>query len=113
VTNGRDSDRYGMRNPSAQPDEASGYVAPHRGSTVLTLGILGVVGVCFICGIIAWVMGNEDLRAMREGRMDRAGEPMTSAGRICGMISTILLIVALVIGLIFLTAGGLAMSTSN
>ncbi|MHC4604678.1 MAG: hypothetical protein ACYS6W_15275, partial [Planctomycetota bacterium] len=42
---------------------------PHRGSVVLVLGILGLV-VCFICGIIAWVMGNNDLRQIDTGIMD-------------------------------------------
>jgi hypothetical protein len=84
-----------------------GYVAPHRGAAVLVLGICGLV-VCFICGIIAWSMGNTDLRAMREGRMDRSGEGMTNAGRICGMISTILACAGAVIVLIVLATGGFA-----
>jgi hypothetical protein len=76
------------------------YLAPHRGGAVLTLGILGLC-VCLICGIIAWVMGSGDLRAMREGRMDRSGESMTSAGRICGIISVILHGIGIIIWIIF------------
>ena len=34
---------------------------PHRGAAVLVLGILGIV-ICFICGIIAWIMGQGDLK---------------------------------------------------
>ena len=64
-------------------------VAPHRGGVILALGIVGLVA-CFICGIIAWVMGNKDLREMAAGTMDRSGESMTRAGKICGMIATIL-----------------------
>jgi hypothetical protein len=60
----------------------------HRGGVVLALGILGLV-VCFICGIIAWVMGNNDLREMAAGRMDPAGRGLTKAGKICGMIGVI------------------------
>jgi len=52
---------------------------PHRGVVVLVLGILGIV-VCFICGIIAWVMGNNDLREMTAGIMDPSGRGMTQAG---------------------------------
>ena len=44
-------------------------LTPHRGGAVLALGILGLV-VCFICGIIAWVMGKNDLREIDAGRMD-------------------------------------------
>jgi hypothetical protein len=70
----------------------------HRGGTILTLGILGIV-ICVICGIFAWVMGNEDLKKMREGRMDRSGEGTTQAGRVCGIISVVLWAVFLVIRL--------------
>lgn len=65
-----------------------------RGGAVLALGILGIV-VCFICGIIAWVMGNNDLREMDEGTMDASGRGLTQAGKICGMISVILWLVGL------------------
>ncbi len=90
--------RYGRqgRGPEWDEGDEERYVAPHRGGAVLTLGILGLV-VCFICGIIAWTMGNEDLHKMREGTMDPSGESMTSAGRICGMISVILAVVGIVI----------------
>jgi hypothetical protein len=64
---------------------------------ILVLGILSLVlgAIGFIMGPIAWIMGNNDLRAIREGRMDPEGEGLTNAGRICGMISTILLVVFL------------------
>ncbi len=62
---------------------------PHRGTTVLVLGILGLVFGCFgvILGPIAWVMGNNDLREMDQGIMDPAGRGNTQAGRICGIIA--------------------------
>jgi uncharacterized membrane protein YidH (DUF202 family) len=80
---------------------------PHRGTVILVLGILGLV-VCVICGIIAWVMGNTDMREMREGRMDPSGMGLTNAGRICGMISVILLIVGIVLGVLLAIGGILA-----
>jgi len=55
----------------------------------LTLGILGIV-LCFICGIIAWVMGKNDIRQMNAGTMDASGRDLTQAGKICGMIGFIL-----------------------
>jgi hypothetical protein len=63
---------------------------PHRGSTVLVFGILSLVTGCLILGPIAWVMGNQDLKEMRAGRMDPEGESATNAGRILGIISTLL-----------------------
>ena len=83
------------------------YLKPHRGTAVLVLGILGIV-VCLICGIIAWVMGNNDLREMAEGRMDPSGYGMTKAGKICGMIGVILAIVGIVLCIIFMGLGILA-----
>lgn len=66
---------------------------PHRGTIILVLGICSIVfsgclGV--ILGPIAWTMGNTDLAAIRAGRMGREGEGLTNAGRICGIIGTIL-----------------------
>lgn len=78
---------------------------PHRGGVVLALGILGLV-VCFICGIIAWVMGNNDLREMDAGLMDPSGRGLTKAGKICGMISVILVIAVLVIYLLIALIAG-------
>ena len=68
---------------------------PHRGTPVLVLGILGIF-ICPICGIIAWVMGNKDLKLMAAGQMDPEGEGQTKAGKICGMIGTILWILGII-----------------
>jgi len=59
---------------------------------------------------MAWVMGNTDLREMRAGRMDREGEQTTNAGRICGMIGSILFLMGcafyvVIIGFGLLAAG--------
>ncbi len=77
---------------------------PHRGGMILALGILGLV-CCFICGIIAWVMGSNDLKEMAAGRMDTSGQGLTQAGKICGMISVILQIVGFVIWFLFMSLG--------
>ena len=68
---------------------------PHRGTMILVFGILSLV-ICGLLGPFAWVMGNNDLRDMRAGRMDPEGEGITNAGRICGMIGSILGILQLV-----------------
>jgi len=78
----------GAAAPASGPPPVAGYGRPHRGGAILALGIIGIFP-CFICGIIAWVLGNDDLRQMRAGIMDRSGDGMTQAGRICGIIGTI------------------------
>ena len=74
---------------------------PHRGSLIMTLGIISLFFAHLILGPIAWIMANHDLEAMRLGKMDPEGESATNTGRICGMISTILGIVGIVIAIGF------------
>ena len=85
---------------------------PHRGTPVLVLGILSLVIPCggWIFGIIAWAMGNGDMREMRAGRMDPAGLGTTQAGKICGMISVLLHAIGIVVWLlwVFVFVGAVA-----
>ncbi|MFN0009134.1 MAG: hypothetical protein ACKVXR_14620 [Planctomycetota bacterium] len=69
---------------------------PHRGTLVLVLGILGIV-CCMPCGIVAWVLGNQDLKEMAAGSMDPTGLGMTKAGKILGIISVALAVVGLIV----------------
>lgn len=96
---------------SQMPPPMSTGMQPHRGTMILVLGILGIV-LCLICGIIAWVMANNDLRAMQAGQMDRSGEGLTKAGKICGIVGVILqglyIVINIAILLLALIAGGAA-----
>ena len=65
---------------------------PHHGTMILIFGILGLI-LCAPLGIVAWAMGSGDLKAMDAGAMDPSGRGLTNAGRICGMIATILMII--------------------
>jgi len=93
----------GMPFPPTQPGML-GQSMPHRGVLVLVLGILGII-MCGVFGVIAWVMGNRDVNQMQVGRMDPSGRGLTDAGRICGIIGTVLLclqVAALLIWLLFI-----------
>jgi hypothetical protein len=63
---------------------------PHRGTTILVLGILSIVLplVSIILGPLAWALGSADLNAIKQGRMDPTGEGTTRAGYICGVVGT-------------------------
>jgi hypothetical protein len=75
---------------------------PHRGTLILILGILSLV-ICAPLGIAAWVMGSGDLKEIDAGTMDPAGRGTTQAGKICGIIGTVLFIISLVIiGIVFM-----------
>ncbi len=96
--------------PPTQAFGGAGSMRPHRGGMILALGILGIV-ICQICGIIAWVMANTDQAEMRAGRMDPSGEGTTNAGKICGIISVVWLVIVIglfVVGLV----GGLLVAGS-
>ncbi len=99
----RYDDRYGDRHDRDRDydERFERRYVPHRGSTVLVLGILGLV-VCGGLGIPAWVMGNADLKEMSAGRMDSEGRGLTNAGYICGIIGTILFAIQMVVGAIVL-----------
>ena len=80
-------------------DNSFRHVKPHRGTLILILGILSLV-ICGLVGIAPWIMGNADLKEIDAGTMDPSGRGATNAGRICGMIATILTAIGLVVGLI-------------
>lgn len=85
---------------------------PHRGTLILVLGILGFM-VCGFVGTAAWIMGNNDLREMDMGYMDPSGRDQTNIGRILGIISTVLAVIAILAAgaflLMLLVAGGMQM----
>lgn len=80
----------------------------HRGGMLLAFGILSLV-CCFIFGIVAWVMGNNDLREMAAGRMDPSGEGLTKAGKIVGIIGCVLGIL-MILGWLAMMIFGVAMA---
>ncbi len=83
-----------------------GYVVPARGGTILVLGILSLV-VCGVLGPIAWSMGNEELRRIERGEVDPSTRGNVTAGRVCGMIASILMIISVAIILfVFVLAAG-------
>lgn len=85
-------------------------IAAHRGAMILVLGILSWLVCPLVLGIMAWVMGNGDLREMDAGRMDPSGRGLTEAGRILGMINVILSAAALVF---YLLVAGVVVVGSN
>ena len=85
------------------------YPYQSQASTVMVLGILSLV-VCSILGPIAWSMGNTELGRIDRGEADPSARGSAVAGRICGMIASILMIVGIV-GCIFLF--GIAATSSH
>ena len=61
--------------------------------------VLGLASVLTCCGLplapIAWYLGNQELKAIAEGRAPAAGNGVAQAGKILGMVGTLLMAVAL------------------
>jgi hypothetical protein len=84
--------------------QATVPVKAHRGVMLLIFGILGIL-CCVIFGILAWVMGSSDLKAMAAGQMDPSGEGLTKAGKILGIIGCAFAVLSILWVVFF---GGLA-----
>ncbi|OWK44502.1 hypothetical protein [Fimbriiglobus ruber] len=82
------------------------YDEPHRGMLILVLGILGLALQCPMVGIVAWVLGAADIRAMDEGRMDPEGRQTTQAGKILGIAASILFAVQILLMLLYVIGIG-------
>jgi hypothetical protein len=86
------------------------YPEDSQATTILVLGILSLV-LCQFLGPFAWVMGNKELAGIDAGRRAPQGRGTAQAGRILGIISTVLMIIGIAFLLFFVLVLGVA-STS-
>lgn len=103
-----DHPQYASAGPYASPGYqagATGYRQPHRGGLILAMSIISWF-VCLLLGIAAWVMAAEDLKKMRDGRMDNSGYGMTQAGMIIAIIQVVLTVGAVGLMVIAGALGG-------
>jgi ABC-type Fe3+ transport system permease subunit len=75
------------------------YPEQSQATTILILGIIGLV-CCGPLGIAAWIMGNRELEAIDEGRRNPEQRSTANAGRIIGIIATILWALGLLVALL-------------
>jgi hypothetical protein len=91
-----DDDRFDEEDEDDDRDrprrrERRDYELDHRGGLILALGIIGLVA-CGPVGIAAWIMGNNDMKAMESGQMDPEGKQLTQVGKILGMVACAFLV---------------------
>lgn len=79
-----------MSQPPQFPQESGAYPEASQATTILVLGIIGIV-LCQFLGPVAWIMGNNELQAIDAGRRAPENRGTANAGRILGIISTVLL----------------------
>jgi hypothetical protein len=91
-----DDDRPGPRSRGGRRDPNANY-APHRGGMILAFGIISLASLAFLpvllglpMGIVAWILGGRDMKAMAAGRMDPEGRSMTQIGFILGIVGTVI-----------------------
>jgi hypothetical protein len=78
---------------------------------ILILGILSLM-VCMPLGILAWILGADDLKAMDAGTMDPGGRGTTNVGKILGIIGTILMILTIIGAILFVALVGIGAATA-
>lgn len=86
------------------PSDPNRYPEASQATTVLVLGILGIV-ICGVLGPFAWVMGNRELQAIDSGMRPPENRSTANAGRILGIIGTVLLGIGLLFLLFFIGLG--------
>lgn len=88
-----------------QGDGVTPQSASSQAITALILSLLGFVTCCHLLSPIAWYLGRQEQKAIREGRAPKQGEVLAQIAVILGIIGTLILVFFL-FWLIFL--GGLA-----
>jgi hypothetical protein len=81
-----------------------------QATTILVLGILGLI-VCGLLSPFAWYMGTNALREIDRNPTVWGGRSVVNAGRICGIIGTVLILVGCCCGGLLLALGGAGSST--
>ncbi len=90
-----------MSQPPQFPSESSAYPEASQATTILVLGILGVV-VCQFLAPVAWVMGNNELQAIDAGRRNPENRGTANAGRILGIVGTVLMAIGIFLVILLL-----------
>ena len=84
--------------PPPAPGMAPGMVYPEESQAVLSL-VLSIIGLVACGGLlcpVGWHLGNKELAGIDAGRRDPSKRDMAQAGKIIGIIGTVLVALAIV-----------------
>lgn len=87
------------------------YPEPSQATTALVLGIVGIV-LCGILAPFAWVVGSKEVKAIDAGRRDPSNRGVATAGKILGIVGTVVLAVGMLVTL-FVLLGLVAFTVSG
>lgn len=93
------------------PSDQSAYPEQSQATTALVLGILGIV-ICAPLAPFAWNMGNKELQAIDSGRRPPENRGTANAGKILGIVGTVLLGISLVL-VVLLIVGAFTIEAFN
>lgn len=79
--------------------------------TVLVLGIVGLA-VCQVLGVPAWIIGTRVVREIDASQGALGGRGLAQAGRVCGIIATVWVALAVLAVLGVMGFGAVLASTS-
>jgi len=86
------------------------YPEDSQATLALILGILGLV-VCGIIAPFAWAIGSTEVRAIDEGRRNPSNRGMAQAGKILGIIGTVLIALGVALVIVILLFAAVASTT--
>lgn len=101
--------------PAPGYNEGAASMGPRdhpQGTLILILGILSLVCIQLI-GPVAWIMGNGALKEIDANPGAYSNRGTVNAGRICGIIASVLLILGVVLLVILFVVGAFAANTST
>ena len=94
---------YQPAEPATEAERTGVAVQPHRGTLVLTLGLISML-LFSPLGVVAWILGVLELKAMDRGERDPTGRGTAIAGMIFGIIGTVMMVVFLITAAVFVYA---------
>jgi hypothetical protein len=106
--------QYGQQPPYGQPYPTYPVTPPNHGGALASM-IVGIVSLVLACGYgvgllaspVAWYLGSRSLREIDASQGRLGGRGMAQAGKIMGIIGTVLLgllVVVVVVGVLLLVA---------
>ncbi len=81
------------QNPVPPAPQGGPYPEQGQAATALVLGILSIV-ICQLLGPVAWKLASDELRAINEGRRPPDGQSLAQAAKVCGIVGTCFLALA-------------------
>ncbi|NNF53545.1 MAG: hypothetical protein HKN03_03780 [Acidimicrobiales bacterium] len=86
---------YGAPQPGYAPGfGGTAFAEGSQATTALVVGILSFV-CCGLLGPVAWYVGQQEINGIDAGRRDPSNRGTANAGRIIGIIATVLLVFGL------------------